>query len=120
MSIRDRREFPFPAAIVQNNFTVGGLPQTIDFGPLSPQTPGDAPFSLAATAGSGLPVVFTVVPGPATLDGNILTLTGTGLVVIQATQAGGGNRTAAEATQAFTGKSTLALTKLSGAYKAGA
>ena len=76
------------AATVQRSFTVAKIPQTISFGPLSRQTVGDAPFPLSASASSGLPVGFTIVSGPATLSGNILTLSGAGTVVVRASQAG--------------------------------
>ena len=48
--------------------------------------------SLQATASSGLPVVFTVSSGPATISGTTLTLTGTpGTVAVRATQPGNPN-----------------------------
>ncbi len=46
------------------------------------------PYTLTATATSGLPVTFSIVAGPATVNGNILTLTGTGSVTVEANQAG--------------------------------
>jgi hypothetical protein len=50
---------------------------------------GTAPLTLSAKGGaSGNPVVFTLVSGPATLSGNMLTITGAGTVVIAANQAG--------------------------------
>jgi sugar lactone lactonase YvrE len=76
------------APTVQQSFTVTKVPQTIAFGPLSQQTAGDAPFPLAATASSGLPVTFTLVSGPASLSGNIVTLTGGGTVTVSASQLG--------------------------------
>ena len=50
--------------------------QTIDFGPLANQIYGVAPVALNATATSGLPVSYSVVSGPATVSGDILTVTG--------------------------------------------
>jgi len=64
------------------------LPQTIDFGPLSKQVVGDAPFALSATASSGLPVSFSLLSGPVILSGNVVTITGAGLAVIRASQSG--------------------------------
>src|SRR5262249_24558457 len=55
-----------------------------------------------ATSSSGLPVTFSVVSGPATVSGNVLTITGVGTIVVKATQAGGSNYNPAEATQSFT------------------
>lgn len=46
------------------------------------------PILLHATATSGLPVVYSIVSGPATVSGSNLTLTGTGTVVIRASQPG--------------------------------
>ena len=76
------------ALTVQRSFTVARIPQTVSFGPLSPQRVGDAPFALSASASSGLPVTFLVASGPAVVSGNIVTLTGSGLVVLRASQAG--------------------------------
>src|SRR5262249_29573825 len=90
------------AATVQQSFAVSKIPQTISFGGLSPQKAGDAPFSLTATASSGLPVGVAVVSGPAILNGNILTLTGWGTVTISASQPGDNSYApAANVTQSF-------------------
>ncbi|QNF31654.1 T9SS type A sorting domain-containing protein [Adhaeribacter swui] len=77
------------------------LKQYIVFNPIPYKILGDMPFTLSATASSGLPVSFKVVSGPATLKGNILTLTGVGTVTIKATQAGSATYLSAEATQTF-------------------
>jgi hypothetical protein len=80
----------------------------------------DAPFTLGATASSGLAVSYAVTSGPATVAGNVVTLTGAGTVTIQATQAG--NTTYAAATpvsQTFT-VSSVAMPTLSGISPAGA
>jgi hypothetical protein len=76
------------ASNVDRSFVVTKLPQFITFGPLSHQVFGDAPFALSATASSGLPVSFSVLFGPAVLSGNIVTLTGSGLVVLRGSQPG--------------------------------
>jgi hypothetical protein len=77
--------------------------QVIVFGALPTPAYGDAPFALAATATSGLPITTSVVSGPATISGNIVTLTGAGDVTIQAVQAGNGSFLAAmPATETFT------------------
>jgi uncharacterized repeat protein (TIGR02543 family) len=91
-----------PALTVQQSFAVVAVPQTISFGALSQQTMGDAPFPLTATASSGLPVNFAIVSGPATLSGNIVTLTGGGTVTVSASQPGDNIYAAATpVTQAF-------------------
>jgi serine/threonine protein kinase len=62
--------------------------QTITFAPLPDRVSNEPPFALEATASSGLPVSFTLVSGPAKLEGGRLALTGPGTVVVQATQPG--------------------------------
>jgi hypothetical protein len=57
---------------------------------------------LAAAASSGLPVTFTV-SGPATIYGSLLTATGTGTVMVTASQAGNSTYAAAPTvTRTFT------------------
>ncbi len=79
-----------------DNFAIryipGGLAaQFIDFAEITDQLVYNEPITLQASATSGLPVTFEVVQGPATLDGNILTLTGEeGLVKVRASQPGDG------------------------------
>ena len=70
----------------------GGLSaQFIDFAEITDQLVYSAPITLQASATSGLPVSFEVVQGPATINGNVLTLTGEeGLVKVRATQPGDG------------------------------
>lgn len=63
--------------------------QAISFPQIPNHLTTDSPFVLEATATSGLEVLFEVISGPATVDGNICTLTGVpGEVVIEATQPG--------------------------------
>ena len=82
----------FNAALdVERSFVVAKLPQFITFGALSRQVFGDAPFALSASASSGLPVSFSILSGPAIVSGNILTMTGAGLVVLRASQSGDAN-----------------------------
>lgn len=69
--------------------------QTITFAPLADRAFSSTPITLSATASSGLPVSFTLVDGPADLQGATLTLTGAGTVTVRATQAGDANRSAA-------------------------
>ena len=87
------------AATVEHSFNIAKIPQTITFGPLSRQTLGDAPFPLAASANSGLPVGYDLISGPAVVSGNLVTVTNTGLVVVRASQAG--NAFYAPATNVF-------------------
>ncbi len=81
-----------------DNFTVrhiaGGLTaQFIDFAEINDQLVYNEPITLEATATSGLPVTFELVQGPATIEGNILTLTGEeGSVKVRAVQPGDGTQ----------------------------
>lgn len=69
--------------------------QTITFGPLTNRALGDGPFALSASASSGLPVSFSIISGPATNLGGVVTLTGAGAVVVRASQSGSTNYNAA-------------------------
>lgn len=62
--------------------------QTIDF--VSPVSGFviNQPVTLSAISSAGLPVTFSLVSGAATLNGNILTPTGPGAVIVRATQPG--------------------------------
>jgi len=64
------------------------IAQVISFGPLSPVVLGQGNVLLSAVASSGLPVSYTIVSGPATINGSILVPTGSGTVVVQAAQEG--------------------------------
>ncbi len=64
------------------------LAQTITFPAPADQPVGGPPLALAATASSGLPVSYVVLSGPATLNGNLLQVTGPGAVTVQASQTG--------------------------------
>src|SRR5262249_40739768 len=85
------------------SFTVVKGNQTISFGSLANKTYGISPFSVSATASSGLSVSFSIVSGPATLAGNTVTITGAGTVTVRASQAGDSNWNAASPVdQSFT------------------
>jgi hypothetical protein len=69
--------------------TVTQAPQSITFTPpATPVTFGVAPIALSASASSGLGVSFSVLSGPGSVSGNILTITGAGTVVVAANQPG--------------------------------
>ncbi len=69
-----------------------GNAQLIEMADIPNQLVFNAPITLQATASSGLPVSFELMDGPATINGNVLTLTGeTGVVKLKATQAGNAN-----------------------------
>jgi RHS repeat-associated protein len=75
--------------------TVAAAGQTITFPAIANKSFGVAPFQVTATASSGLPPTFSVQSGPASVAGNIVTLTGAGTVTIKADQAGNANFSAA-------------------------
>lgn len=79
----------FSAASIAETFNVSKASQTLTFEPMVDRPAGSAPFLLTASLSSGLPVVYSIVSGPATVSGNVLTLTGaTGIVSVQASHPG--------------------------------
>lgn len=85
-----------PAAPVTQSFLVAQGNQTITFGALSNQMFGAAPFSVNATATSGLVVsLASTTTSVCSVFGTIITLVAVGTCTIQATQAGNVNYTAA-------------------------
>lgn len=94
--------------------------QTITFNSLADKTYGDAPFSLNATASSGLAISFTVTSGPATVSGTTLTITGAGTVSVRADQPGNDSFNPAQSvTQSFNvakANATVTLTNLNQTY----
>lgn len=84
---------PRGIAVVPLSLIDGPAPQAISLTGLTPTYTGalDAPVALTATATSGLPVTLEIVSGPATLSGNSISFTGTGTVLVRATQAGDAN-----------------------------
>ena len=58
---------------------------------------GDAPFTLAATASSALPVTYSTTSTKATISGSTVTLVAAGSVTITASQVGNGSFNAASA-----------------------
>jgi CSLREA domain-containing protein/uncharacterized repeat protein (TIGR01451 family) len=83
------------------NFKALPVAQTITFQPIPGHVFGDSPFPIFATASSGLPVTYSILSGPATISGNVLTLTGVGSVTVQASQAGNDANLPAAATWSF-------------------
>jgi hypothetical protein len=79
-------------------FTVLPANQTIAFPSPGNQTYGVGPIALGATASSGLTVSYSVISGPATVSNNVVTITGSSSVTIQASQSGNSNWNAAPTT----------------------
>ncbi|MFN8489981.1 MAG: CARDB domain-containing protein [Caldilineaceae bacterium] len=80
------------APTVERSFVVndpGKANQTITFDPLANKLLGDAPFTVNATASSGLAVsLATLTPNVCTVNGNTVTLLAAGVCTVRATQAG--------------------------------
>lgn len=83
------------AATGQNN-------QVVSLTPIADQATTAPPITLSGTSTSGLPLSFSVVSGPATVEGATLTLDGTaGTVTVRAEQAGDAAWYAGSATTSF-------------------
>jgi hypothetical protein len=92
-----------PAPTVSWSFTVSKAAQVIMFGPLANRALAKSPFTVAATASSGLPVAFSsTTPTVCTVSGAKVTLKARGTCSIQASQSGNGTYgPAASVTQSF-------------------
>ncbi len=88
------------AGNAEGTLVIGKASQSIAFAEIGDQIATNT-VALSATASSGLEVLFEVTSGPAVLDGNVLSFTGSGTVVVTATQAGNESYEAATAIQAF-------------------
>lgn len=80
------------------------MAQTLTFGSLTDKIYGDAPFTVSATASSGLAVTFSSTnTAAATVSGNIVTIVGPGAATIIASQGGDANyHSATDIPQNFT------------------
>ncbi|MCU1262484.1 MAG: repeat-containing protein, partial [Bryobacterales bacterium] len=87
------------ALSVTRSFTISPpASQTITFGAVGGQTFGVAPFTVGATASSGLPVSFTSsTPGVCTVSGSTVTILAAGTCSLTASQPGNANYPAAPA-----------------------
>ena len=84
------------ATSVSQSFTVARAAQTITFGALAGKTYGNAPFTLSATASSGLAVAFSSTTlTVCTITGSTVTILAAGLCNVRASQAGNANYNAA-------------------------
>lgn len=91
------------AASVVRTFSVSRANQSISMNSIGAKPLGTAPFSVAATATSGLTVNFgSSTPGVCTVSGSTVTLVGYGTCTLTADQAGNANYyPAPQATQSF-------------------
>ncbi len=84
------------APTVTQSFSVTPLAQTIDFPAIVDQTLGTAPFSVTATASSGLPVsIASLTTTVCSISGNTVTLLTVGFCTLEATQPGDSQYSAA-------------------------
>jgi hypothetical protein len=67
--------------------TVGQATPTLTFAAILAHTYGDAAFAVSASSASSGVITYSVTSGPATISGNMVTLTGAGTVVLGAIQA---------------------------------
>src|SRR5580658_147202 len=92
--------------------TVNNWPQTVSITSANAVNYGPT-LTLTATASSGLTTfTYSVISGPATVKSGVLTFTGVGTVVVQASQAGNSTYAAASAQQSITvspGSPTLSV-----------
>jgi N-acetylneuraminic acid mutarotase len=61
-----------------------------------------SPVLLTATTSAGMPITYSIVSGPGTINGDTLTLTGTGTIVVLATAAGNSTYAPLSATETIT------------------
>ncbi len=97
-------------AFVSRGLTVTASPQTISF-TLPSAVSANSQLTLNGTGGaSGMPITYTVT-GPATVIGNLLTITGAGNGTVTASQAGNSNYLAATpVTRTFSAAVTATVT----------
>jgi len=82
--------------VEEQTFTVNKTPQTISFAAIAPTNVKDT-VHLSAVSSAGLPVNFSVISGPGTIAGDVLSFTCDGSVTVQANQSGNENYLAATA-----------------------
>jgi hypothetical protein len=87
---------------VPQTFSIAKADQTITFDPLADKLSSDPPFTVTATASSGLAISFAAT-GDCTVSGDTVTLTAAGSCTITASQGGDGNfNPALDVAQTFT------------------
>ncbi len=91
----------YAAATATTSFNVAAEVPTMAFASIPAETYGNPAFPVTASSASSGAVTYTVASGPATISGDMVTLTGTGTVVLNASQAAAGNYAAATTTTSF-------------------
>ena len=92
----------YTAATASATFTVGTGVPTLTFAAIPSHTYGDASFTVSASSASNGAITYSVTSGPATIAGNMVTITGAGTVVLGASQAATSDFTSATASISFT------------------
>lgn len=85
----------------QTSFNVAPAVNTLQIAPIPDHVSTDLPFMVYASSNSPEPITFSVVSGPATISGNRVSVTGSGQVVIGATQPADTNYAAGSTTTSF-------------------
>ncbi|HEY0055782.1 MAG TPA: hypothetical protein VGB63_10530, partial [Pedobacter sp.] len=101
---------PVTATLTIVNSTVLKTAQTISFTNTPTTVSSSTPVTLSAVASSGLAVSYSVLSGPGSVSGNILTFSAAGTVVVQASQAGNITYSAASASLSITRSSKISQT----------
>ncbi len=91
----------FAPSFASTTVTVNPAVPTLIFSPIGSQTYGSASFTVLASSASSGAITYGVASGPAIVSGNVVTLTGAGTVVLNASQAVSGSYTAATASTSF-------------------
>src|SRR6185437_8135271 len=106
----------YPPASASQSFEITSppppSPQTISFGALGNVDLGSQPFTIGATASSGLPVMFSSgAPAVCSVSANLVAVSSAGVCSITATQNGNGNFQAADpVTRSFTVLNPVTIT----------
>jgi len=109
-----------PASVDVSFGTPQKAAQSISLATTGGTVPAEKPITLSGTASSGLPVTYTIQSGPATISGNTLTFTGTGTIVVRASQTGNGSYAAAsDSTLTFTANPVDRLVNISSRVRVG-
>jgi len=86
-----------------NGLTINPASQTVSFGSLPNHTYGDAPFSVSASASSGLPIAFSAsLANVCSVTGAQVSILGAGTCTVTASQAGNNDYQSASTPQSFT------------------
>jgi hypothetical protein len=100
--------FSSPAMLTVNPKTA-----TLAFQPISNPALGAAPFSVSAASPSPGPIAYSVLSGPATISGAMVTVNGMGPVVLSASQLPSGDYAGATATTKFAVIQNVSLSPIS-------